>query len=107
MADELVTLSEASWLMIKKNNRNLLPSLLKPQPFVPAASLMVCRRSTPASSSGDAPEPEPEQPPLQLLAWKRVVRRLLRLARVRRLWAALGHWLRIVKLRGAEEFRSA
>ena len=33
-------------------------------------------------------------------AWERLVRRLRRLAYLRRLWAHLGHYLRIVKERG-------
>ena len=33
-------------------------------------------------------------------AWARIVRGLRRLARLRRLWAVMGHWLNEVKRRG-------
>ena len=38
-----------------------------------------------------------------LLLWARLVRRARRLARLRRLWATLGHYLRTIKKRGTEE----
>ena len=95
--------------MVSKNNLNPLPSVLKPLAFgVPADTLMVSRhRSAPSSSSGEVPEAESEQQPQQLIAWARLTRRLRRLARVRRLRGILGHWLRVVKLRGSEEFTAA
>ena len=36
------------------------------------------------------------------LKWERLCRGLRRLTHVRRLWATLGHWLRVVKERGTE-----
>ena len=95
--------------MISEDKLNPLPSLLKPLALgVPADTLMVSlHRSARSSSSREVPEPEPELPPQQLVAWTRVVRRLRRLARVRRLWGVLGGWLRVVKARGWEEFEPA
>ena len=63
---------------------------------------MFCRHRT-APLSADCPEPEPELQP-QIAAWARLTRGARRLARLRRLWATLGHFLRVVKLRGCEGF---
>ena len=69
-----------------------------------------CHRRAPAAAliAADCPEPEPERQPRGcplpvLLLWARLVRRARRLARLRRLWASLGHHLREVKQRGKEE----
>ena len=68
---------------------------------------MVCRRrSTPSSSSGEVPEPEPEQQPLQLIAWTRVVRRLRRPARVRRRRSGRGRNLAVHHQRHANSTRT-
>ena len=66
------------------------------------------RASAAALIAAECLEPEPERQPRGcplpvLLLWARLTRRGRRLARLRRLWASLGHHLWEVKQRGKEE----